>query len=118
MLFNVQGLVGKRFNKLQSPEFQNIFKNNDIILLTETWTNDLCDIAVNGFHYYVLNRTSKHRNAIRDSGGLIIYVSDKLAKEDTLLKTIDDSIIWLKLKGTLAVRNEQIRPLFLSHFFI
>ena len=36
-------------------------------------------------------------------GGLIIYISDKLqsSADDLLLKTVDDSIIWLKLKGTV-----------------
>ena len=44
----------------------------------------------------------RHRRAQRDSGGLIIYISDNLRTvvDDVCLKTVDDCIIWLKLKGT------------------
>ena len=45
----------------------------------------------------------RHRRAQRDSGGLIIYISDNLRTvvDDVCLKTVDDCIIWLKLKGTV-----------------
>lgn len=55
-LLNVQGLVTKRTNKLQTDEFQNIFSSSDVVLLTETWTNQYSNIDVNGFEAYVLNR--------------------------------------------------------------
>ena len=39
-LSNIQGLVTKYTNKLLSTELTQIFQNNDIILLTETWKGE------------------------------------------------------------------------------
>ena len=102
-LLNVQGLIGRRYNKLNSVELKQVFASSDIIMFTEAWSNDCYDYHVDGFNYYILHRTIKNRRAQRDSGGLIIYISDKLrsSADDLLLKTVDDSIIWLKLKGTV-----------------
>ena len=58
-LLNVQGLVTKYTNKLQSEDLIKIFQSNDITLLTEIWTNDLCDISVDGFSVFQLNRVEK-----------------------------------------------------------
>lgn len=59
-LLNVQGLVTKHTNKLHSNELNELFQNNDIILFTEIWSNDLCDLSVEGFSHYQLNRIDKN----------------------------------------------------------
>lgn len=82
---NVQGLCGRRYNKLKSPELLQIFEENQIILLTETWTNDFSDVNVDGFDSFILNRTRKHRNAKRDSGGLMIYIKSVLNNKVTFV---------------------------------
>ena len=101
-----QGLCGRRYNKLRSPELIHIFENHNIVLFTETWTNDYSDIMVDGFSSFVLNRTVKHPNAKRDSGGLIIYISNDLIDKVTLFKTVSDCLLWLKLDGSLFDSNE------------
>lgn len=73
-LLNVQGLVTKRTNKLQTVEFQNIFSSSDIVLLTETWTNHYSDIDVTNFEAYVLNRKENKKGSRRNSGGLKIHL--------------------------------------------
>ena len=52
-------------NKLYSNELTELFKNNDFILFTEVWSNDRCDLSVNGFSIFQLNRVDKktHRKA-------------------------------------------------------
>ena len=47
-LWNVQGLSTKTFNKLEMPDFVKLFgsNQNDIVLFTETWTNDMTNIDV------------------------------------------------------------------------
>jgi hypothetical protein len=40
VLLNIQGIATKRTNKLNSPEIRNIFENNDIVLFSETWTDE------------------------------------------------------------------------------
>ena len=59
-LLNIQGLMSKRSNKLQSQELIQIFQQNDFILLTEIWTNYHCDISVDGFTVFKLNRNAKN----------------------------------------------------------
>jgi hypothetical protein len=87
VLLNVQGLVTKRINKLKSELLINIFKENDIIMFTETSTNEFSDIYMEGFEHYVLNRTLTKSTCKRNSGGEIIYVKNYLVSENTLLFT-------------------------------
>ena len=44
-LLNIQCLISKRTNKLKLKELSHIFENNDLILLTETWTNESSEIC-------------------------------------------------------------------------
>jgi len=39
-LFNVQGLVGKRYTKFDSDEMKQLFKDHDVLLFTEIWSSD------------------------------------------------------------------------------
>ena len=55
-LWNIQGLITKSTNKLLSTELTDVMHKNDLILLTETWTCKLSDIAVNGL---VKNKSAK-----------------------------------------------------------
>ena len=54
-LLNVQGLSTKRSNKLLSKEVIEIFNNNDIVLFTETWSNEFSEFNVNGFEQDIQN---------------------------------------------------------------
>ena len=83
-LLNIQGLSTKRVNKLKSKELNHIFTNSDIVLLTETWTNEFYRCTILGFQSYVLNRKLKKKNAKRDSGGIAISIRDKYVSSDTL----------------------------------
>ena len=62
-LLNVQGLVTRRTNKLKTPEMQNVFDCSDVVMFTETWTNDLSNIDVNNFESFVLNRKDRKKRA-------------------------------------------------------
>ena len=96
-LLNVQGLVFKRTNKLQTDEFQNIFSSSDVVLLTETWTNQYSDIGVNNFEAYVLNRKEIKQKSNRNSYGVIVYIRNTYVSNDTLVYTSMDDIIWVKI---------------------
>ena len=58
-LLNCQGLVTKRTNKLKIVEFQNIFASNDVVMLTETWTDQYSDLAIDNFEVFVLHWQEK-----------------------------------------------------------
>ena len=95
-LLNIQGLSTERVNKLKSKELHNIFKNSDIILLTETWTNEFSDLNFTGFQSYVLHRKLKKRNAKRESGGIAIFIREQYALSDTLVFQDEDDILWVR----------------------
>lgn len=101
-LFNIQGLTTERTNKIKSPEFINIYKTHDILLLTETWTSDLSDVSIDGFEHVILNRTEKKAGTKCNSGGLIIYIRSELYDENTFVKNEGDDIIWIKLRDKIA----------------
>ena len=95
-LLNIQGLSTERVNKLKSKELHNIFTNSDIILLTETWTNEFSDLNFTGFQSYVLHRKLKKRNAKRESGGIAIFIREQYALSDTLVFQDEDDILWVR----------------------
>ena len=100
-LINIQGLQSEQTNKINSPEFIKICENHDILLLTETWTSDLCDVSIDGFDHIVLNRTEKKPGTRRNSGGLIVYIKSCFFDNNTCVKCDGDDIIWFKLKGDI-----------------
>ena len=100
-LLNIQGLMTKYTNKLQSRELKNILSKNDFVLLTETWASEIADISVEGFHLIQLNRVEKKQNTKRNSGGLALYIRCSIYKYCSLLETNSDDIIWVKIDGKL-----------------
>ena len=40
---------------------QKVFDSSDVVMLTETWTNDFSNIEVNNFESFVLNRKKKRK---------------------------------------------------------
>lgn len=97
---NVQGLFTKRTNKLKSQCLNDILINNDIVMFTETWTDQFSELHVEGFEYFVLHRTLVKTTSKRNSGGIIIYVKNELVCDDTLFFTCQDDIIWVKIAAS------------------
>ena len=101
VMVNVQGLSGKCGNKLETDELREVFKNNDVVLFTETWGNDYTKFDVRDFTHVALNRTEIKANNKRASGGIVIYIKDSFIKYgkdiELVAKRFDDDIIWLHL---------------------
>ena len=98
-LLNAQGLITKRTYKLNSDYLNNVFCNSDIVLFTETWTDEFSDLYVKHFEHFALHRTNLKRSSKRNSGGICIYVRDKFVSEDSLFFSCNDDILWLKLSA-------------------
>ena len=101
VLLNVQGLVSKNVNKLETPEIKSLFLNNDILCFTETWSNESTNMSVEGYNLFSLHRTDKKINSKRDSGGIACYVKNYLLKYIDLYASDSDDIIWLKCNSDL-----------------
>ena len=88
VVLNIQCLISKRTNKLILQELRHILENNDLLLLTETWTDAYSDISFPGFKVFRLSRLEKNRNSKRSSGGIAIYARDKFYKTNMLFKPV------------------------------
>ena len=95
-VWNVQGLCSKTNHKIRDKHLLQEIKKFDILLLTETWTNEMSDMHIECFDHYALHR-KRTRGAKRDSGGLAVYYKTYLDKYIELIKTSDDDILWIKL---------------------
>lgn len=96
---NIQGLISKSVNKLEWPEIQQLFKNNDILMFTETWGNSFTNFDVENFQHLELNRNEYKPNSKRSSGGVIIYIKNSIIKQGSNISVVkqNDDVIWLML---------------------
>ena len=88
--------MSKSTNKLLLPELQDIFKSNDLVLLTETWSHDAQTLDVPDFTLFSAHRLENNVNAKRYSGGIIAYVRSSLVDQNTLQKSESDDLLFLK----------------------
>ena len=81
-------------------ELTTIFEANDLIMLTETWTDENSDLSFAGFKVFWLSRLDKKRKSKRSSGGIAIYIRDTFYKANMLYKQDGDDILWLRFEGS------------------
>ena len=74
------------------------FKRFDIILLQEAWSADGDEFNLNGYEFYTFPRKYRHKLSVRNSGGLGIFVNQRLTKGVQILKHHGEILVWLKLK--------------------
>ena len=68
-------------------------------LLSETWTNERCDLHLPGYNYKAIHRTIKKRGTVRDSGGLLLYFKSERKDAVEILHNFEDHFLWIKLSG-------------------
>ena len=79
MLWNIQGF-DETVNT--DEDFNYVLSNNDIVVLTETWLSNPCDIKFNNF-YTFHNIPKQNINARRPSGGIPVLIRSNLRKSAT-----------------------------------
>ena len=75
-------------------------KTYDIILMCETWTDAEDHFELDGFHSFNYSRPIKHKDAIRASGGLYIFIKNSIRKGIEIKHNREDIIAWIRLKKT------------------
>ena len=120
--YNIHGLT---LEKLSDDMLGLFFKKFSLILLCETWlaeaqTDDF-DV-LDGYSFYNLHRKYRHPNAIRDSGGLGIYVKKEFEHGIEFTSKLDDIITTMKLRKEvfslpvdIYISNCYIVPINSSH---
>ena len=93
--WNIRGIG----DKLCDPDLRKLlfFENYDIIILFETMKDDTFSIDIPKFQYYNFARKWVHPRARRSSGGIGIFVSDKI-KRGVQISSTSDLIVWINLK--------------------
>ena len=98
ILWNIRGINDKIF----CPNTQKLLFDHDLIILTETHTDQSSQKEYNkipGFIFKDFPRKYKHPRAPGNSGGIGIFINCKIA-EGIDLNCNDECIVWLKLKST------------------
>jgi len=75
-------------------------KCNDIIALSESWTDVNFDSDLCNFTFYNFYGKFRQRNAKRNSGGTVLYIRDSILPGVSIVKNEYDTLIWLKLDKT------------------
>ena len=98
--FNINGLVGETsFN----PEFLELIKRYDILILTETWHQNaecLKKIKGNfpkGYTFIDNARKNKHKKSKRNSGGILLCYKKYLKDGIVTLDKTSKNMIWFKI---------------------
>ena len=76
------------------------------MVMWDFYLKDL-DLVVNGFEHYVLHRVAKKKSSKRDSGGIVVNVTNSLNKHVILVKTDKDDQIWLCISGDILSSMSQ-----------
>ena len=86
-------------NKLNTMYIKHMFESYDLIILTETWTNNNTEsnICMKGYQPFCSSREYRHSQANRDSGGVAILVKSYLLKYVKRQPNLHDGSIWLKI---------------------
>ena len=98
LVWNINGLTER---KLNDSDFVSKITENDIIFLSESWTDKSSNIELNDFTCYNFYRKFKHRKAKRNSGGIVIYVRNTIKTGISIAKNHYDTLVWLKLDKDL-----------------
>ena len=85
-------------DKLGLSDLHDIIKSHDILGFVETMKSDIFRPQIPGYQAYHFARLKKHENAKRDSGGILILVSNKIRKYVSVQRE-SDSVVWVKLHG-------------------
>ena len=81
----------------------------DIMVLTESWLKPVICYNLEIKDYVVLNypRSSMHRKAKRNSGGLVIYIKQHLYNSVIISKIARDRV-WMRIKAPIINANRDV----------
>ena len=71
-------LNGDLVSKLEWPEFIECMEGEDVVLVSEAWTNNDQNLKVSGYAEPICKHRVKKINAKRESGGLVCYFKNNI----------------------------------------
>ena len=88
-------------NKLNDPDFLELLKEHDIIILGETFA-DGDTVHVDGYKCKNLFRNAKHKKARRNSGGISVLTKNNIAAFIKPVLTTAEHFIWIRISKELT----------------
>ena len=88
-------------SKLEDPDFIQELLPHDIIILSETFTENN-NLHIPGYKCKNIFRKLKHKKARKNSGGVSVLTKINIANFVTPVKTTAESLIWLKISKNLT----------------
>jgi hypothetical protein len=79
-----------------------------LFFLSETWTCSDSNINIDGYSCVNCYRKFRNKRAKRDSGGIVIYISDLIKDGVKIVKNNFDTIVWLKLDKSYFCLNDDV----------
>ncbi len=90
--------------KIQAQPNLKTLTGCDIIMLSETWLTKDCaknKYAIDGFEGESYPRTDLHEKARRGSGGILVYIRDRFAKNVKQVESVCDHFVILQIDDLL-----------------
>ena len=126
--WNVGGFT---MDKFYDDKFRAHLKS-DIICLVETFQKENSLETLSGYvaDYSIRNKSSKSKEGIRSSGGILVYIKSKISQGTQIIKSEHNDLLWIKLsknflilKVTFTLQFARLFPLThltiaLTHLFL
>ena len=98
--------------KMYHKNFISMLETNDLVCVIETWLNKteielICQEFRKNFKVFY-SRRRRDKNAKRDSGGLPVFINNKLSEHVEIAQSNDEDILWLKVKNELFPDNSDM----------
>ena len=109
--WNIHGYKSRQIgNKLQHDDFLEIQKDVDFIGLTETHIYDeiLDKLCIPGFRLIAYKNRNKNLKSNIASGGIAVFVREKLVKLFSPIKNDNKDIVWVKIKKEISGEKSDI----------
>ena len=96
--WNIDGLA----DKLNDDKFIEELTMHDICVLSETFLENNNITPPPGYIYFNAFRSTKHKNAKRGSGGVLVLVKKSIQKYVSKISVIKEQFIWIKISKELT----------------
>ena len=106
--WNIGGLKSRVYgSKDKDVNFLQVVNDHEIILLTETHTNDKTHVAIPGYYTFQISRP-KHKKARKHSGGIALIVKEELKNSVTFTSSKSNNIGWIRIQKKFINSNEDL----------
>ena len=87
------------------PDFCSYIQNFDSLCCSETKTDDIDIISIDGYECFIQSRKQRY---IRRSGGICIFIKKALYRFLKVIETASDYVFWVNISSVLTNLDEDL----------